>query len=355
MSSEVCEAINEIEKIIVFNSETQDYTFEDEILNAFCPNQNCDTDGKKLGSGFISFLNYSKSGDDDVSENEKVAQYAFLWLNYKIMQNKNIPFGIKAVYDLIIENNEWFTEHRGSIKKTKDMMEIFVTYLNNLYTLLKEICNTITMCNEDSSDTDKCQRYAKKCVQLYQEYIQTGPKHHECCSPYCSILSNLKNDYEKFRKNNNGKKLPEFTLPNGVKSCESLCKSKEKESMIEKPGTEVSKIVTPSENSLPDHSSTELNGSQEEPLPKIEVQRNGSSSITLTSVTPPSINNGNKIPYIVSPFILILILLGISYKYLTLRWRKKTTRKKNMKKVINMCDKNKTQKRITNPFTENSQ
>ncbi|SCL85978.1 Plasmodium variant antigen protein Cir/Yir/Bir, putative [Plasmodium chabaudi adami] len=279
MSSNVCEAINNIEEIIVFNQKSEKYTFDDGILDAFCTNNKCETDGQKLSSGFIALLEYFKSGDDvDVSENEKLAEY--------------------------------------------------------------EICNTITKCNE-SPNNEECAEHANKCVKLYQNLVKSGPTHYEHCNPYCHILSNLKDDYEKFRKKyneNKENKLPEFTMPNGIESCERLCKSDKQKSSVEEKITEEQKSVTPTENSLSDQRSTEVGGSQEESGLGIEGDMHESNSITLSSVTPTSINNGNKLPYIAVPFVLIPIILGISHKYLIHGRGKKVKKKKNAKKIINLCE-----------------
>ncbi|VTZ69943.1 CIR protein [Plasmodium chabaudi chabaudi] len=78
------------------------------------------------------------------------------------------------------------------------------------------------------------------------------------------------------------------------------------------------------------------------------------SKSILTSVSNSFSNFGNKIPYIVVPFILILILLGISYKYFGPVWRKKLKKKQDTKKVINLCDKHKNEKEVTNTLTENN-
>ncbi|SCL86556.1 CIR protein [Plasmodium chabaudi adami] len=340
MSSGVCEAIKYADEVVVFDQESKDYTFDDEILKVYCPakkiggKRECDSNGLKVSSAFIAMLEYFKSTDDyeDNLKNDKLAEYAILWLNYKIKQNKNILFGVNDIYDMTTRN-DWFTEHREYIDKKKDIMTIYYSYLNKLYTLLKEICNTITKCNESPSK-EECVEYANKCVKLYQEYAKTGPTHHEYCNPYCHILSNLKDDYEKFRKKyneNKENKLPEFTMPNGVESCKSLCRKKEQKPKAEDQVTEQQESVISTENILSDQPSPEVSDSQEGQLDEPD-------SITLSSVTSTSINNGNKLPYIAVPFVLIPIILGISYKYLIHGRGKKVKKKKNEKKIINLCE-----------------
>ncbi|VTZ70678.1 CIR protein [Plasmodium chabaudi chabaudi] len=308
MSKELCGAIKFADENVVFDSKSERYSFKDDILKTYCPNQICDGDGKLLGSAFTALLYYFKSIDEEKLEDDKLAQYAILWFNYKITQNTKIEDGINDIYNILIKNNSWFSEHRQYTDKNENVMKIYFSYLNNLYALLKEICNTIDKCS-DPSKTSECQESGKKCASLYRSCIISFPW-KEICNPYCSVLSNLKKDYDKFRKNHNDKNLPELKPPEGRESCESFCKSKQ-ESKVEEPTNEVSEIVTPTVVSLAD-----------------------------PSVTPKSINNGNKLPYIAVPLILIPIILGISYKYLTPVWRKKMKRK-TMKKIINLSDQKK--------------
>nr|AEP32840.1 variant surface antigen [Plasmodium chabaudi chabaudi]AEP32846.1 variant surface antigen [Plasmodium chabaudi chabaudi] len=312
MSEELCGAIKFVDENVVFDKNTQNYTFKDEIFKAFCSlsgkdgKGKCDTNREFLNSGIMGLLEYVKSIDEEELDGDKLAQYAILWFNYKISQDQNIEIIRGTMYE-ILKQNDWFGEHSESIEKIKDMMGIHSEYLKRLYRLLKGICETINTCN-GSSDTNKCIESAKKCVDSYHSCIIQFPW-KEICNPYCRVLSNLKKDYDKFREANNNKdQLPTFTIPEGARSCEETCAKKWQEPEAKEPAIDVSEIGTPPGISLPG-------------LP----------------VTPTSINNGNKLPYIAVPLILIPIILGISYKYLTPVWRKKSKRKA-MKKIINLSD-----------------
>ncbi|VTZ67343.1 CIR protein [Plasmodium chabaudi chabaudi] len=304
MSKGVCEQIDQIEKYITFDSGSQNYKFND-ILKAYCPNKNCDTDEKILGSAFTALVENLKSIDDEKPEDIKLGQYAILWLSYKIRENTNIKLIRNTIYDILTQN-EWFSEYRQYTDKNEDIMGFHFLYFKRLYDLLKGICETINKCS-NSSNNEECINSAKKCDEFYRICILSAPW-KEICNPYCSVLSNLKNDYDKLRKNND--QLPELTLPKGVESCENLCNGKQKWEFA-KLKFEVSKIDTPTKVSLP-----------------------------VPSVTPTSVNNANKLSYIAVPLILIPIILGFSYKYLTPVWRKKAKRKA-MKKIINLSDQKK--------------
>ncbi|SCL86935.1 Plasmodium variant antigen protein Cir/Yir/Bir, putative, partial [Plasmodium chabaudi chabaudi] len=247
-----CKAIDDIEEFVVFDSGSQKYKFKDQILNAYCTTKEngvkgeCDNESLKLSSSFIALLENFKSIDDEKSEDDKLAQYAILWLSYKTKQNPNIEYVKGTVYDILKQNN-WFIELSEFIDDKKDIMGFHFLFLKRLYELLKGICDTINKCS-DSSNSDECIKSAKKCSDLYRACIVQLPW-AEICNPYCSVLSNLKKDYDKFRENN--KNLPELTPPEGIKSCEDFCKNLGQRLYADQPTIEGTKQVTTNEISLP--------------------------------------------------------------------------------------------------------
>ncbi|SCL91273.1 Plasmodium variant antigen protein Cir/Yir/Bir, putative [Plasmodium chabaudi adami] len=274
MSKGVCEAINKIEEYITFDSGSQNYKFND-ILKAYCPNQNCDSDQKILGSAFTALVEFFKNIDIEKPEDDILGQYAILWLSYKIRQNQNIEFIRNTIYD-ILKQNEWFSEHRQYTDKNKDIMGFHFLFLNRLYALLKGICETITNCN-DPSKASECIESGKKCSDLYRTCIVQIPW-AEICSPYCVVLSNLKNDYDKLRKNNI--KLPELTPPEGITSCENFCGILKERLNAMKAKVDNSEMDESSKNSL----SGILSGRRGNPLPGIGGQKDISKYIAGKSV-----------------------------------------------------------------------
>ncbi|SCL83263.1 CIR protein [Plasmodium chabaudi adami] len=328
MSEELCGAIDQIEKYITFDSTSQKYNFNDGILNSYCTNQKCDSDDLKLGSAFMALLKNFESVDDydDNLKDDKLYQYAVLWLSYKIRENPNIEF-IKSTIPGILEKNEWYKELSKSADDNENTMGFHFIYLNNLYKFLKGICETINKC-KGSSNNDECIKSAEECGKLYRSCLIAFPW-AEICNPYCSLLTNLKNDYDKIRAKYSDKKLPELKLTEGLLECNEEC----------------SKQKIRYKDWLAAHNRS--NGGSE----KVPIIPN---SLPDSPVTPTSINNGNKLPYIAVPLILIPIILGISYKYLTPVWRKKTKRRA-MKKIINLSDQKKAYNGVKNAFIEKNQ
>ncbi|SCL94427.1 CIR protein [Plasmodium chabaudi adami] len=318
MSKELCKAIDQIEEYITFDSTSLKYNFNDDILKAYCPLKEkdgkgeCDSDELKLGSAFMALIKNFNSIDDEKPEGDKLYQYAVLWLSYKIKQNPNIEF-IRSTIDEILKKNEWYREFSKSVDDENHTIRFHYIYLINLYNFLKGICNTITNCS-DPSKTRECMESAEKCNILYRSCLIAFPW-AEVCNPYCRVLSNLKNDYDKIREKYKSYNLPELKLTEGLSECNEECLKINKRYKAyldaQNHSSSGSENVTPTEGSLPG-----------------------------SPVTPTSINNGNKLPYIAVPLILIPIILGISYKYLTPVWRKKAKRKA-MKKIINLSDQKK--------------
>ncbi|SCL86041.1 Plasmodium variant antigen protein Cir/Yir/Bir, putative, partial [Plasmodium chabaudi chabaudi] len=133
---------------------SKNYKFKNDILNAYCPDKNCDSDELKLGSAFIGLLKNFKNIDNGNLEDDKLAQYATLWFSYKIKENTKIEIAKNTMYDILTQN-EWFSEHSESIDDKKDMMNFNFIHLKNLYELLKGICDTINKCS-DSPNTEEC-------------------------------------------------------------------------------------------------------------------------------------------------------------------------------------------------------
>ncbi|SCL91057.1 Plasmodium variant antigen protein Cir/Yir/Bir, putative [Plasmodium chabaudi adami] len=296
MSKQVCEAINEIDKNVVFDSKSQEYTLKDQIYGVYCsPSRKgekgqCDSGGKLLGSAFIALLKMFDNAEDyeEILKNDRLSEYAILWLNYKLNQYKTTYIRVYSIYDMLTRN-KWFGKHYHSLKEKTGVMKIYFSYLNGLYALLKGICNTITKCNEDPSNTSECLKQAQNSVKIYQYLSKNCPWYKDCIL-YCNILSHLKNDYDKFREKYKTHNLPELKLPDGEQSCECLCKSKEQKFNAKKTESENSKMDTSPTNSLSGQSSDILIGTQEVPLPGEEGHRNESDSIPYKPV-----NSANKL------------------------------------------------------------
>ncbi|SCL99465.1 CIR protein, partial [Plasmodium chabaudi adami] len=98
------------------------------------------------------------------------------------------------------------------------------------------------------------------------------------------------------------------------------------------------------------------------PLEDSTSGSNSDSTPILTSGSNPTLNSdsnsfsifGNKITYILVAFISFFIILGVSYKYFAPGWKKKLKREQNVKKIINLCDKNKPTNEVPDTIIEDN-
>ncbi|VTZ66765.1 CIR protein [Plasmodium chabaudi chabaudi] len=351
MLEEVCGTIKKIDDCLSRDIlSTGDKCSDAELYTVYCSTKKegvigkCETNGGRISAGFIWLLvMFDVLCGGECSEKDQYDEYAILWLSSKYnLISPEYDVNITGIYDILERNNPiWYNKYRDRIGKKRNVMDFGDFHMGNLYNLLKEMCILITKYNEDRSYQDVYLKYANNCANIYKNLVTNVPK-GKVCDSYCEVLSTLKNGYDKFREEKN-ESTPNFQLPkfieDGVETCKSLCKSNDQKLEAENLIAEESEIFTTHQTSLPDLSTTELRITQEEPQSNIESQRDGLKSITLQSVTPISINNGSKLPYIAVPFILIPIIFAISYKYLTLMWKKKMKSKKNARKIINLRDK----------------
>ncbi|SCL82397.1 CIR protein [Plasmodium chabaudi chabaudi] len=361
MISEVCGVIKEVDKCLSKTIlSTGDECLDELGYTAYCPNAKngklgeCRTNGGKLSAWFIWLLEMFKTltnVDDFKDINGQYVEYAILWLNSKNnLINSDTYISTTTIYDILeINSSYWYNEFRDKIEKKRNAMNFGDYYMHKLYNLLKEICSTINKYNEDKSYPTEYLKHANKCVNTYKDLVTNVPK-GKMCTSYCDVLSTLKNSYDKFREeidDDPEHKLPEF-IEEGIQNCKNLCKSNEQKLENEKARSDILETVMdipvslsdepPTEVSLSGESSGDISDNQEELEPVIG-HMDISKSIILPSEAPTSINNGNKVTYIVVPFTLILIILGILYKYLIHGQRKKLKRKKNANKIINLRDK----------------
>ncbi|VTZ66762.1 CIR protein [Plasmodium chabaudi chabaudi] len=123
MNKDLCDIIKGLDDLIkVKRNEEGIEIISDKILSEYCPiNQKakkrkygeeglCVGYNESIISTYISFLkNYESASSEEKIESGKLAQYAILWLCYKINQHLNITGGIDNIYNEIIGYDYWNT------------------------------------------------------------------------------------------------------------------------------------------------------------------------------------------------------------------------------------------------------
>ncbi|SCL94476.1 Plasmodium variant antigen protein Cir/Yir/Bir, putative [Plasmodium chabaudi adami] len=219
MSKELCEAINEIDKLFkVEKNDLGSFIKYDDSLKAYCPTPNhlnkqeCTYYEQVVASAFIALLtlfkNFDDDGDEDVLEDNKLAEYAILWLCYKINQEKHNLNNLNEFYNKYIMNNEKnikesngadaYNSYKDIINKKQDMMNMGISDASKLYEPFKSLCDMYTAFDAKNNNCTKCSKHAEDFVNEFKK-LNDDSNHIEGSS-HSQILSTLSNDYDKLKK-----------------------------------------------------------------------------------------------------------------------------------------------------------
>ncbi|SCL97807.1 Plasmodium variant antigen protein Cir/Yir/Bir, putative [Plasmodium chabaudi adami] len=223
MNKDLCELINGIDGLIkVEKNDSAVEIISDKILNDYCPNNEkglkrktgekgqCIGYNESIISAYISFLkNYESANSEEKIESGKLAQYAILWLCYKINQHLNITGGIDNIYNEIIGYDYWNSNYHSYIEHIKNLKDMDIKIICNFYEAFKILCNIYTEFDEGTQDCNNYLGKAKEFVDKYNE-LNKDPNITED-SPYYQVWSILSTDYDNFKKkcgNNQSSNFP---------------------------------------------------------------------------------------------------------------------------------------------------
>ncbi|CAD2103365.1 CIR protein PIR protein [Plasmodium vinckei petteri] len=241
---------------------------------------------QRASSGVIHLL--EKLKDMKGLEYEKLAEYAILWLRYKL--NQTAPYHeteLKDFYTNHIEKNNYYNKkikdsdnmtYKEIIYKKKDLMNIkeMTKFSYPFYILL-------FLYNENKTNNLNCTKYLYKAKDFANRFKQfsTDPNNIEDSS-YNKILSTISNDYYNLKKKcDNFPSLPELTPQKS--SAQSVVDNS---------------VVNPGKGSL----ESSANGSGQTLGETLEVT---SSSSSISNTLIPALSVVSVIP----------VFLGIAYKY----------------------------------------
>ncbi|SCL81875.1 CIR protein [Plasmodium chabaudi chabaudi] len=207
MSNEVCMYINKVDKLIKSNAAGTEGKIENHSrLNANCPNKNCDTDAHKLSSAFILLLKYFEVADD--LKDDKCAEYAILWLSYKIQQYWNIE--TTTLKNFITEHIETNTNYNEKIKQGKgnknykefidikqSLINMDVKIISKFHEALQILCNMYNEDNAKNIDCAKCSSKASEFVEKYKDLNDDSNVTKD--SPYYQVWCTLSTDYDNLK------------------------------------------------------------------------------------------------------------------------------------------------------------
>ncbi|VEV54544.1 CIR protein PIR protein [Plasmodium vinckei vinckei] len=151
-------------------------------------------------SGVIHLLETLKDKFD--SKYDKLAEYAILWLSYKLsIKPKNKMTDLNKFYTNYIGKNKHYNNkikdndltYKDIIDKKKDLMDMNINEISKFYEVLKTLCNIYSECNKSELDCKKCSQKANEFVQKFKE-LNKDSKNIENSS-YNKMLSILSDDY----------------------------------------------------------------------------------------------------------------------------------------------------------------
>ncbi|ETB57379.1 hypothetical protein YYC_04781 [Plasmodium yoelii 17X] len=183
------------------------------FFNSYCPDDNYDTDDKKVSSTFITLLNFFESIVDGKFDSDKLVEYAILWLSYVL--NQKTQNGTTKIYDFytnhVVKNNCYNqkinadSDSDSGNKISKDVIETKIRSMNidikdisNFYDAFKSLCNMYSEIDAEDYQCNKCFENAGELLEKYEKLknaldINKG-------SSYYQLLSSLSNDYKKFEQ-----------------------------------------------------------------------------------------------------------------------------------------------------------
>ncbi|CAD2099483.1 CIR protein PIR protein [Plasmodium vinckei] len=195
----------------------------DLIINNYCHygstsgNGNCRDYIQRASSGVIYVLKTLKEKYD--LEYDKLAEYAILWLRYKL--NQTAPYHKTELNDFytnhIEKNNDYNKKikdngptYKEIIDKKKDLMNININEISKFsypFSLL------LFLYNENKTNNLNCTKHLGKAKDFASRFegINKDPNNIEGSS-YNKILTTISNDYGNLKKKcNNFPSLPELT------------------------------------------------------------------------------------------------------------------------------------------------
>ncbi|SCL88020.1 CIR protein, partial [Plasmodium chabaudi adami] len=210
-------SINEIDKLFSVETKGSETNINyDKSLNAYCPilnyvnNQECTYYEQVVASAFIALLtlfNNLDNDDEDVLENNKLAEYAILWLCYKIDQGTYKYSNLSAFYKkYIMDNEKNIKEENGAnaYKSYKDIINniicsktIDISNMSKFYEGFELLCKMYYECNGSSKDCTACLEKAKEFSEHFEKLNRNSDITED--DPYYKVLCTLSNDYEKLK------------------------------------------------------------------------------------------------------------------------------------------------------------
>ncbi|KEG00570.1 hypothetical protein YYE_04754 [Plasmodium vinckei vinckei] len=230
MSKQVFEAIESINELFKVEKDgNSSFIKYDATFDSYCPipkyldKQECSNYEHIVSSGFIALLTLFKDVDDEkYIESDILAEYAILWLIYKLNQKeKNKWTDLNEFYKTYIMNNEKnINETTGSeaYKIYKDIINnkicsntINIEEASKLYEAFEILCKMYNELDNDAKNCTKCLEDAKKFFSKYNDLNKDSKIPKDCY--YYQVWQTLSTGYDTFKKKCNNEQSIFSSLP----------------------------------------------------------------------------------------------------------------------------------------------
>ncbi|CAD2096491.1 CIR protein PIR protein [Plasmodium vinckei lentum] len=216
MSKEVCKIIQYADANISFDSKSKNYTHTKGAFDDYCPPMKggetgqCNNNDQKVSAAFIGLINFLNGIDNKENiENDKLAEYAILWLSYILNQKEeNRVIKLNDFYTNHIKTNEHYNEKINSgndnmidgdlIYNKINSMNVNIKDMSKFYEAFEILCKMYNTYNENSKKcidcSEKVENFAKKYKELNEGSNNNGN------NSYKNILYSLSTDYNNLKK-----------------------------------------------------------------------------------------------------------------------------------------------------------
>ncbi|SCL87379.1 Plasmodium variant antigen protein Cir/Yir/Bir, putative, partial [Plasmodium chabaudi chabaudi] len=158
-------------------------------------------------SGVIHLINNLKG--KNVLDYDKLAEYAILWLSYKlkIKENNRIK-KLSDFYNSYIETNDCYNKninggdgltYKAIIDKKKDLMDMNISEIFKLEALFNILYDLYNVIHDEHPDCEKNLDYANDFAEKYEVLLNNNDTGIDD-SLYSQILSILSTDYNNLQK-----------------------------------------------------------------------------------------------------------------------------------------------------------
>ncbi|SCL82161.1 CIR protein, partial [Plasmodium chabaudi chabaudi] len=210
-----CGAINGIERLIDVKEEDSRVSFKcNVVLDAYCPfkstsrKNECHSYAEMVSSSVLFLLKSLENNyhyEDDL-KNAKLAEYAILWLSYKLNkypQNKITT--LNDFYTEHIEKNKYYNvkitksskTYKDIIDRKHDLMNIGIKEISQFYDAFKSLCDMYNELDKENQECANCSKKANEFVANFEKL--NGNSDITGNSSYRKILYTLSTDYDDLK------------------------------------------------------------------------------------------------------------------------------------------------------------